>query len=158
FFNGYSGNWALPKVGAECGETLFQITNVCRAHPVLAFRVQHFFRQLRDGHVASADSFQVIQVKLGRVLDALAVFGKSLAGLDDCGEFARGQANGLSPVALQGCDLTEPFCFRLGFGLEKFSASIKRTEIKIPGMRFAVAIFEDSEGWSFHGRKYAQRD
>jgi hypothetical protein len=41
----------------------------------------------------------------------------------------------------------------LRFGLEKFPASIKRTEIKIPGMRFAVAIFEDSKGWAFHGPK-----
>jgi hypothetical protein len=64
--------------------------------------------------------------------------------LDDCGELARGQTYGLAPVALQGCDLAEPFCFRLGFGLEKLPASIKRTEIEIPGMRFAVAIFEDS--------------
>ena len=44
--------------------------------------------------------------------------------------------------------------FRFGFGLEKLPASIKRTEIEIPGMRFTVAIFEDSKGWSFHGREH----
>jgi len=56
-------------------------------------------------------------------------------------------------VALQGCDLPEPFSLGLCFGLEKLPASIKRTEIEIPGMRFAVAIFEDSKGWAFHGLK-----
>jgi hypothetical protein len=63
----------------------------------------------------------------------------------------------LPAVALQGCDLAEPFRFRLGFGLEKLPASIKRTKIEIPGMRLAVAIFKDSKGWSLHGRKYSQK-
>jgi hypothetical protein len=90
FFDGDCGDWAIPKVCAEYRETLFQISNICRAHPVLALRVQHFFCQLRDGHVASADSFQVTQVKLGRVVDGLAVFGQLFAGLNDCREFARG--------------------------------------------------------------------
>ena len=31
------------------------------------------------------------------------------------------QPNGLAAVAFQGCDLAEPFRFRLGFGLEKTS-------------------------------------
>lgn len=53
----------------------------------------------------------------------------------------------------QGCDLPEPFSFGFRFGLEKLPASIKRTEIEIPGMCFAVAIFEDSKGWAFHGPK-----
>jgi hypothetical protein len=56
-------------------------------------------------------------------------------------------------VAFQGRDLAEPFRFSFGFGLEKLPASIKRTEIKIPGMRFAVAIFEDTKGWAFRGPK-----
>jgi hypothetical protein len=56
-------------------------------------------------------------------------------------------------VALQGCNLAEPFRFSFCFRLEKLSPSIKRTKIKIPGMRFAVAIFEDSKGWAFHDPK-----
>ena len=48
----------------------------------------------------------------------------------------------LPPAAFQGCDLEQPF--RFGFSLEKLSTSIKRTEIEIPRMRFAVTIFEDS--------------
>jgi hypothetical protein len=72
------------------------------------------------------------------------VFGQFVAGLNDCGEFTRGQTYRLPAVALQGCDLPEPFSFRFCFGLEKLPASIKRTKIEIPGMRFAVAIFEDS--------------
>lgn len=43
--------------------------------------------------------------------------------------------------------------FRFSFRLEKLPASIKRTKVKVPGMRFAVAIFEDSKGWAFHGPK-----
>jgi hypothetical protein len=95
----------------------------------------------------------VIQVKRCCVVDGLAVFGKFFAGLDDCGEFPGGHTYGLAPVAFQGRDLAEPFRFSFGFGLEKLPASIKRTEIKIPGMRFAVAIFEDSKGWAFRGPK-----
>jgi hypothetical protein len=95
----------------------------------------------------------VIQVKRCCVVDGLAVFGKSFAGLDDCREIPGSQTYGLAPVAFQGRDLAEPFSFRFRFGLEKLPASIKRTEIKIPGMRFAVAIFEDSKGWAFHGPK-----
>ena len=57
-------------------------------------------------------------------------------------------------MAFQGCDLPEPFRFRIGFGLEKLPAFVKWTEIEIPGMGFAVAIFKDSETWSFHGREY----
>jgi len=53
-----------------------------------------------------------------------------IAGLDDRREFARGQTYRLAPVALQGCDLAEPFCFGLCFGLEKLPASIKRTKIE----------------------------
>ena len=67
------------------------------------------------------------------------MFGKFLADLDDCREFTRGQSYGPAPVARQSCDLAKPFCFRFGFGLEKLPASIKRTEIEIPGMRFTVA-------------------
>jgi hypothetical protein len=85
------------------------------------------------------------------------VFGQFFASLNDCGEFTRGQTYRLAPVALQGCDLAEPFCFRLGFGLEKLPASIKRTEIEILGMRLAVAIFKDSKGWPLHGRKYPRK-
>jgi hypothetical protein len=59
-------------------------------------------------------------------------------------------------VALQGRDLAEPFRFRLCFGLEKLPASIKTTEIEIPGMRLAVAIFKDSKGCPFYGRKYSR--
>jgi hypothetical protein len=59
-------------------------------------------------------------------------------------------------VALQGCDLAQSFRFRLGFGLEKLPASVKRTEVEIPGMRFAVTIFEDSKRWTFHNRNIRQ--
>jgi hypothetical protein len=69
------------------------------------------------------------------------------------GEFTRWQTYGLTPVAFQGCDLPKPFRFSFSFRLEKLPASIKRTEIEIPGMRFAVAIFEDSKGWAFHDPK-----
>ena len=100
--------------------------------------------EFSNSHVAPADSLQVIQVKGCCVLDGLAVSGEFFAGLNDCGEFTRGQTYRLAPVALQGCDLAEPFRFRLGFGLEKLPASIKRTKIEIPGMRLAVAIFKDS--------------
>ena len=95
----------------------------------------------------------MIQVKRCCVVDGLAVFGKFFAGLDDCGEFPGDQTYGLVPVALQSCDLPKPFRFSFRFGLEKLPGSIKRTEIKIPGMRFAVAIFEDSKGWAFRGPK-----
>ncbi len=67
------------------------------------------------------------------------MFGKFLADLDDCREFTWGQSYGLAPMARQGCDLAKLFCFRFGFGLEKLPASIKRTEIEVPGMRFTVA-------------------
>src|SRR4029450_3670607 len=153
FFHSDSGNLAIAKVSAETRETFFQVVDVCRTHSILALCVQYLSRQLRHGHVAPTDSFQVIQVKGGRVADGLAVFGKFLAGLDDRGEFTRRQTYGLAPVALQGWDRSGPFRVGFGFGLEKLPASIKRTEIEIPGMRFAVAIFEDSKGWAFHGPK-----
>jgi hypothetical protein len=38
------------------------------------------------------------------------------------------------------------FRFGFGFGLVKSTAFVKRTEIKIPGVRFAVRIFENSKG------------
>jgi len=85
------------------------------------------------------------------------VSGEFFAGLNDCGEFTRGQTYRLAPVALEGCDLPEPFRFRFGFGLEKLPAWIKRTKIEISGMRLAVAIFEDSKSWSLHGRKYSRK-
>ena len=74
----------------------------------------------------------------------LSCLGQFVAGLNDCGEFSRGQTYRLATVALKSCDLPEPFCFRLGFGLEKLPPSIKRTKIEIPGMRLAVSIFKDS--------------
>ena len=64
------------------------------------------------------------------VLPCLASF----LGPNDCGEFTRGQTYRLPPVALQGCDLAEPFGFGFGFGLEKLPASIKRTKIEIIGV------------------------
>lgn len=126
---------------------------VYRAHATFAFCLQNLFRQVRDGHIASADPLQVIHVERGRVVDGLAMFGEVLAGLDDSGEFTRWQTYRLAPVALQGCDLPEPFRLGLRFGLEKLPASIKRTEIEIPGMRFAVAIFENSKGGALRGLK-----
>src|SRR5439155_10977212 len=63
FFDSDRGNWPFPKISAECRETLFQISNVCRAHPVLALRFHHLFRQFLDSDIASADSLQVVQVK-----------------------------------------------------------------------------------------------
>ena len=86
-----------PKSAQKRRETLFEIVNVRRAHPVLALRFDHFFRQLRDGHVAPADPLQIIQVERGCVVDGLAVFGEFLAGLDDCGEFARGRPTASRP-------------------------------------------------------------
>src|SRR5206468_1886695 len=59
FFGSDSGDRAFPKVCAETRQTLFQIGNVRRAHPILALRFQHFFRQLPDSDVAPADSLQV---------------------------------------------------------------------------------------------------
>src|SRR4029453_19661420 len=113
---------------------------------------QSHLPQNRYSDVAPAYSLQVIQVKCCCVLDGLAVSGQFFAGLNDRGEFTRGQTYRLAAVALECYDLAGSFCFRLGFGLEKLSASIKRTEIEIPGMRFAVAIFEDSKGWPLHSR------
>ena len=40
-----------------------------------------------------------------------------------------------------------------GFKLEKLPAVVKWTEIKILGMSFIVAIFEDSKSWALHGPK-----
>jgi hypothetical protein len=60
FFNGDPRNFSFSKVSAETRETFFEIVDVCRAHPIFTLRFQHFFRQIRDGHVAPADSFQVI--------------------------------------------------------------------------------------------------
>src|SRR5207253_6845083 len=48
FFDVDCSDWTIPKVCAECSETLFQIGNVRRAHPVLALCFQHLFRQFRS--------------------------------------------------------------------------------------------------------------
>jgi hypothetical protein len=71
--------------------------------------------------------------------------------LDDCGEFARGQAYSFSPVAGQGCDLPEAFRFRFGFRFEKFPSLPESSEIEIIRMRFGMPIFMHLKLWSFHG-------
>src|SRR4029077_8302004 len=156
-FDSDSGDWTRPKVCAEFRQTLFQIGNVRRTHPILALRFQHFFRQFLNGYVAPSDALQVIEVKDCCVLDGLAVFSEFFAGLDDCGEFTAGRPIASRPWRSRVVIWRSRSAFRLGFGLEKLPASIKRTKIEIPGMRLAVAIFEDSKGWPLHGRKYSQK-